>query len=236
MTSSTSKQTGEHYEWKKSHYQSDRVAGGYDTARFESPSRQRSNRRKFAAISKALALAAAAGAPVRTALDLPCGTGRIFPLLTRHAIRFVGADISSAMMHEAAGKCSEPTLFGGFIGCDAERLPIKNAQFDAVISIRFLFHWPAEVRQRIMREFARASRHWVIVDYRHRYVLSYPFKALQHRLGWRTKPYRLPSYREIQEDFRRAGIEIVKIIPTLVLFSNKWVILGKKIPPRADGA
>jgi len=49
-------------------------------------------------------------------------------------------------------------------------------------------------------------------------------------LGWESKPYVRLSREEIAEDFRKAGVELIKIFPTFPLFSDKWVILGRKIP------
>jgi hypothetical protein len=37
--------------------------------------------------------------------------------------------------------------------------------------------------------------------------------------------------QEITEDFRQAGIEMVRIFPTFPVLSDKWVILGRKNPP-----
>jgi hypothetical protein len=77
---------------------------------------------------------------------------------------------------------------------------------------------------------ARVSREWLILDYRHRYTLKYAFKRLKHVLGLSRKEYRRVSRAEIEEDFRAAGIELVKIFPTVPGFSDKWVILARKVP------
>ncbi len=217
------------YGRKKTHYQTVKTAAGYDAVRWSTYSRQWSNKRKLQAIAKAIDTASSLKASIRTALDIPCGTGRIFSTLFSRSIRLTGADLSLEMMQVARKKSRGIQSLNGFIRCDAETLPFHDNQFDAVFSIRFLFHLPAEVRKRALNEMTRISRQWVIVDYRHKYTLKYRLKRLQGVLGLSTKPYQRVSRQDIAEDFLKAGLELVKIFPTFPLFSDKWVILARKI-------
>ncbi|MDH3382743.1 MAG: class I SAM-dependent methyltransferase [Deltaproteobacteria bacterium] len=216
------------YERKKTHYRSGTVATDYDSDRWANRSRLRSNRRKLAAIDKAIALANEQGRPVRSALDLPCGTGRIFPLLLSHGINMIGSDLSLEMMKVARSKFPGEKQLRGFVQCDAEHLPYATASLDAVFSIRFFLHLPGKVRQNALKEMARVSRCWLIVDYRHRYTFSYWSKTLLCRIGLGSQPPHRVSSEEIAEDFRIAGAEIVKIFSTSPVWSDKWVILGRK--------
>jgi hypothetical protein len=75
---------------------------------------------------------------------------------------------------------------------------------------------------------ARVSREWLILDYRHRYTLKYALKRLKQMLGLSRDDYRRVSREDIDADFRDAGIELVKIFPTVPGLSDKWVILGRK--------
>jgi ubiquinone/menaquinone biosynthesis C-methylase UbiE len=86
------------YDYKREFYRSSTVAEDYDFHRFSSPERQKRNRRKWAAICKALREATG----VRTILDLPCGTGRFTGALAREGFEIVGSDISMEMLHKAA--------------------------------------------------------------------------------------------------------------------------------------
>ncbi|MEO5657280.1 MAG: class I SAM-dependent methyltransferase [Nitrospiria bacterium] len=220
------------YGGKRAHYQAADVASRYEAERWTRGSRRWSNRRKFLAIARAIAMARRMGDPVRDGLDLPCGTGRILPLLSAQQIRVVGADLSHEMMEIARRKSLDGSgSLRGLVRCEAERLPFPDDGFDVVFSIRFLFHLPTDVRRRAVREMARVSRRWVILDYRHRYTLKYAIKRLQWALGLSRKEYRRVSMPEIVEDFREAGVEIMRIFPTCPVLSDKWVILGRKIPP-----
>src|SRR3982750_2686242 len=86
------------YGYKREFYRSSTVAEDYDFHRFSSPERQKRNRRKWAAITKALREATG----VRTVLDLPCGTGRFTGALAREGFEVVGSDISMEMLQKAA--------------------------------------------------------------------------------------------------------------------------------------
>ncbi|MBI3620921.1 MAG: class I SAM-dependent methyltransferase [Nitrospirae bacterium] len=219
----------EDYLQKKAHYQADTVAVHYDATRWSSPSRRWSNQRKLRTIAKAIDHAARLHEPIRTALDLPCGTGRIFPVLFARNIRVTGADLSAEMMHVARNKFHDAPGQKGFVRCDAESIPFSTDRFDAVFSIRFLFHLQPAVRRRALSEMARVSRRWVIIDCRHRYTMKYRLRELQRRLGLSSKIYQPLSREELKEDFRQAGLEPVMIFPTFPIFSDKWVILGRKI-------
>lgn len=216
------------YEQKKAHYQTDKVAAEYDAIRWSILSRRWSNSRKLRAIGKAIELASALDGPIKTALDIPCGTGRIFPVLFSKDIHVTGADLSLEMMQVAKSKFREVKLKDGFIRCDAVSLPFTDGRFDAVFSIRFLFHLPVDIRRRALKEIARISRQWVIVDYRHKYTLKYRLKSLKQRLRLSRKAYHRVSRQDIAEDFQQARLELVKVFPTFPLFSDKWVILARK--------
>src|SRR3954470_6705548 len=86
------------YDYKREFYRSSTVAEDYDFHRFSSPERQKRNRRKWAAIKKALSNSTG----IRTILDLPCGTGRFTGAMAREGFEIVGSDISMEMLHKAA--------------------------------------------------------------------------------------------------------------------------------------
>ena len=192
--------------------------------------RQRwSNRRDLQAIAKAISAATALHGHIRSALDIPCGTGRLFQLLSSRRIRVAGADLSLEMMKVARGKSEVSHPIHGYIRCEVEGLPFRENRFDAVLSIRFLLHLPMEIRRKALKEMARVSQQWVILDYRHRYTLKYWLKQFQWKLGLSSKRYYRLSRDDIEKDFQEAQLELVRIFPVLHMFSDKWVILGRKI-------
>ncbi|HUQ12449.1 MAG TPA: class I SAM-dependent methyltransferase [Steroidobacteraceae bacterium] len=212
------------YEYKKQFYQSSEVAADYDEHRFRTPKRQRRNARKWAAIEKALALTEG----VRTIVDLPCGTGRFTGHLARAGYRVVGSDISLEMMHQAAKLPSvQHENIAGYVRADAEALPFAAKSVDAVMSIRFLFHVDPETRRRMLREFGRVSRRWIIADYRHRYSFRYGVWKLSRMLGLTKRPFERVSVKSMKSEFEDAGLRVIKIIAVRRWLSDKWVVLAE---------
>jgi ubiquinone/menaquinone biosynthesis C-methylase UbiE len=235
-----------YYEQRKRHYQDARVAAGYDARRFEG-SRSRRNRAKWRAIDRALALA---GRPAEV-LDLPTGTGRfVDSLLGEGGVELlVGADISREMMTVAQYRTAataapaapaaaatgapspgrpEARRRADFVQCDAEALPFRDGSFDAVLTIRFFFHLPPDVRARILREMARVSRRWVIADYRHRHSLRHALRRLGHAVGLRPAPPPRISREELEREVEAAGLRVREVFVVTPLFSDKWVVLCER--------
>jgi ubiquinone/menaquinone biosynthesis C-methylase UbiE len=212
------------YEYKKQFYQSSAVAADYDEHRFRTPKRQRRNARKWAAIEKALALATG----VKTVVDLPCGTGRFTGNLARAGYEVVGSDISAEMMGQAAKLPSvQHANIRGYVRADAEKLPFKSKSTDCLMSIRFLFHVDPETRRRMLREFGRVSRRWVIADYRHKYSFRYGVWKLTRALGLTKRPFERVSVKSMTAEFEDAGLRVAKIIPVRRGLSDKWVVLAE---------
>ena len=216
------------YERAKTHYRSVEIAEGYDSWRYETPRGRRRNQRDLAAVDRALDEAARRGAPILTGLDLPCGTGRLVPLLRERRIATVGADISLEMMRVARRKLGPPLPL---IQCNAEHLPHRDGAFDGVFAIRFLFHLDAGARLRILRELSRVSRRWLVLDARHQYNLRSLAWRAAHRLGLRREvPFRF-SRGGLEDELSACGWNLVAIYPSrryVGFFSDKWIALAEK--------
>jgi ubiquinone/menaquinone biosynthesis C-methylase UbiE len=225
------------YERVKSRYRDSVVATTYDSSRFLSAKGQKRNRLTLAAIQRAVDKAASLGRPIRDCLDLPCGTGRLFLWLLQRQLQFVGADISLEMMRAARTKIGTTSSGGvpfALVQCDGEYLPFKDRSLDAVLSIRFMFHVPREVRVRILQEMARVSRRWLIVDFRHCYNFRWWFRRLCHSLGLAKQMGEVWSLASLRREVTEAGLRLVGIFSPrrgLSFFSDKWIVLLEK----ADG-
>jgi ubiquinone/menaquinone biosynthesis C-methylase UbiE len=215
------------YDYKREFYRSSQVAEDYDFHRFSSPERQKRNARKWAAIRAALREATG----VRTILDLPCGTGRFTGGLAREGFEIVGSDISLEMLQKAASVSAQAQLptVRGYVQANAEALPLRNDSLDCVVSIRFMMHVDPATRVRMLREFARVSRRWVIVDYRHCYTFRYLLTHTFGRLGLGRTPLSRVSRKELEQEFVAAGFAIRKIIRVSTpLLSDKWIVLAER--------
>jgi SAM-dependent methyltransferase len=219
------------YEYKRDFYRSDSVAEDYDFHRFSSPERQKRNARKWAAIRKALALTTG----VRTILDLPCGTGRFTGALARDGFEVVGSDISLEMLKKAAS-LENPVqpegrqrAIAGYVQANAEHLPLRTDSLDCVVCIRFMMHVDHATRVRMLREFHRVSRRWVIVDYRHKYTFRYVLSHTFGALGLGRTPLDRVSSKSLEQEFRDAGLAIRSVIRVSTpLLSDKWVVLAER--------
>jgi hypothetical protein len=98
---------------------------------------------------------------------------------------------------------------------------------DAVMSIRFLFHVDPQTRRRMLREFGRVSRRWVIADYRHRYSLRYGVWKISRMLGLASRPFERVSVKSMKAELEDAGLRLIKIIPVRRWLSDKWVVIAE---------
>jgi ubiquinone/menaquinone biosynthesis C-methylase UbiE len=216
------------YEYKRDFYRSSQVAEDYDFHRFSSPERQKRNVRKWAAIRKALSMAEG----VRVILDLPCGTGRFTGGLAREGYEIVGSDISMEMLQKAAsvtsGQGAHPNV-RGYLQANAEKLPLRDDSLDCVVCIRFMMHVDPATRVRMLREFRRVSRRWVVVDYRHKYTFRYVLTHTFGKLGLGRTPLSRVSRADLEQEFRDAGFAVREVIRVSTpLLSDKWVVLAER--------
>ena len=215
-------------ERARAHYQDVGVVESYDSWRYEARRGRRRNARDLDAIGRALDEAARRGHPVRTALDLPCGTGRLVPLFRERGIREFGADISFAMMSRARRKFGDQIRV---LRCDAIAIPLADASVDAVFAIRFFFHLDHPTRQEVLREMGRVSRRWLVLDFRHRYNLRWVSWRVRRRVGlMREIPHRF-TREGLDEELRQAGLRLIAAAPSRRYFgwlSDKWTVLAEK--------
>ena len=214
------------YDYKRDFYRSDAVADDYDFHRFSTPERRKRNARKWAAIRRALAQATG----VKVILDLPCGTGRFTGALAREGYEVVGSDISLEMLRKASSipDGSQPAI-RGYVQANAEALPLRGDSLDCVVCIRFMMHVDPEHRVKMLREFARVSRRWVVVDYRHKYTFRYVLTHTFGKLGLGRTPLARVSRRDLEGEFSAAGLVIRDVVRVSTpLLSDKWVVLAER--------
>ena len=102
-----------------------------------------------------------------TVLDVPCGTGRLFPIFRKHSLRYAGADISPAMVDQVPSEYTDGSDFQGFTISEVERLPFEDKSFDHVVSLRFLhFRLPHSTGVTTMTQLCRVARKSVVVQVR----------------------------------------------------------------------
>lgn len=94
---------------------------------------------------------------IRTAIDVPCGAGRLRPALEAAGLRWTGADISPLMLAENDGAVSQGS---------ASALPFLDDAADLVVCCRLVHHYAeAAPRRAVLGELARVARRYVALSY-----------------------------------------------------------------------
>jgi len=195
----------------------ERYAGLYQTA-----TGRRRHLREEACIAKGLA-----GVPEGSrVLDLPCGAGRMYPLLKRLGYRVVEADASPSMLDYARQNASKlpQNESDEFVLADAFHTPFQNFQFDAVVCNRLIHHFPEpQVRQQLLQELGRIAKGPIVISFFSTLATDALKYTLKHALSHFSAPSRKPiSPWQFAEDARRAGLTVARWIVPLPGFSMQW--------------
>jgi ubiquinone/menaquinone biosynthesis C-methylase UbiE len=120
------------------------------------------------------------GRPGESVLDLPCGTGRLLPLLAHElGHRVVQADGALAMLREArAHVAAVPAL-----AADALAMPLRDGAVDGVVMFRFLHHLPPDAAAAALGEACRVARRFVVCSFFHRCSAHQARRTLRALLG-----------------------------------------------------
>lgn len=159
-------------------YQDDEIATSYDARRFTSRSGRNGDLREKRAFSNLLHRLSG----ITTALDVPCGTGRMTEVLLQSGLQVTGCDVSSAMMQQAQSKLA---AFGKRLQLcqgNLNELPFESSSFDLVTCVRLFGHFPSDVRVGMLREMARVTRRCIIVQYFYETPLTRLKRFVKRRL------------------------------------------------------
>jgi ubiquinone/menaquinone biosynthesis C-methylase UbiE len=126
--------------------------------------RRLSHRREMRVVDRALRQAAPRG----PALDVPCGAGRLVPVLLRHATSVTAVDRSPAMVAQAEAALPDEIADGRVTTAvaSASDLPFEDGAFDVVVCHRLLHHLPAAAdRAGVLAELARVAKRRVVLSF-----------------------------------------------------------------------
>ncbi|MFT7668034.1 MAG: SAM-dependent methyltransferase [Planctomycetota bacterium] len=160
-----------------------------------------------------------APASIDRLVDVPCGTGRLALGLSNHCKRYLGADISLAMLGEFAA----PSLLG-----DAAALPLQTESADVVVSCRLLHHLePNKELLSVAAELVRVSKHLVVASFWD----SNSWPGLRRTRGWRRDSTgRRPASRAVIEDaFQSAGGKVVGYASSFRFVSMQTFVAVTKV-------
>jgi len=204
---------------KLERYRDARVAETYDR-RWRGRRGLRRQRRKERAVLRAVDSLGALG-PLASVVDIPCGSGRFTELLRARGLRYLGLDLSLAMLLQAQAKSPLAQL----AAADLARLPLRDGAVDLVVCIR-LMHLvrDAELRLAFLREMARVARRGIVVDYRQTRSLQSFARRLRYRAGLRSREPGALAPAAIRRELAAAGLFPRAWLPLRGPLSDKLVI------------
>ncbi len=214
-----------------SHYNSERGARSY-TTKFERKWSERIINRHEQRLLRGLIEGIARRSSLERALDLPCGYGRLLPILKRHVPRVFEGDWSLPLLKIARDNQEvEPpsNRASGYVRATALALPFANEAFDLVLSVRLCHHIRLHTERLLyVRELLRISGQWVVFTYFDYHSLKNRLREIRRKL-FGTPPKWTLKTSEIAEIAGEMGFEIVRSIPLSRFFSgHRYIVLERK--------
>jgi SAM-dependent methyltransferase len=165
------------------------------------------------AIRRALAVTGARDANV---LDVPCGAGRLTPLLSPVSARLVSCDYSPAMLRVFRRTHRGPCFVGS-----AFDLPFADRSFDVVFSARLSHHIGSDARRAAyLCEIMRISTGWVIVTIFDRNSLKNRLREVSRRLRAKRSKHTF-ARGDVERIARERGFTVAAAFPLSRLASGQ---------------
>jgi len=188
------------------------------------------DRREKKCVEKALDLAnIPQGASV---LDLPCGAGRLLPLLKKRGYKITGADVSASMVEEArhyAGSGGENCLdeTDDLVVANIFQTGFNDNRFDAVICHRLFQYFPdSQERRQALKELRRICSGPIIVSFLCNWAVdAIPFYIKKVIFGRKARGCMPISCATFAKDARESGLIVEKWIAMRPLISKRWYVI-----------
>jgi len=192
-------------------------------ARYETPGKSaayRSRNPARDAREQALLARVWPGRPGETVLDLPCGTGRLLPLLHgRCGHRVLQADGAFAMLRAARAQAAPAAPA---VAADALAMPFADRAVDGIVMFRFLHHLPGPERARALAEACRVARRFVVVSFFHPCSV-HQLRRLWHRLCGRPARRFCATLGQLERSCGRHGFALRSHAAELPYARDLWL-------------
>jgi SAM-dependent methyltransferase len=140
-------------------------------------------------------------------LDVPCGAGRLTPILAAGDRAVIGADVAEEMLRLSRRAAEEAHADCQFLAADARRLPLADGTFDLAMAMRLLHRVRRRTeRLEVLKELARVSRKYVVFSFYNRWSLA----GLRDRARGR---YAGESRGAIAAEVAEAGMRVERFVP-----------------------
>lgn len=213
------------------HYNSPEGATDY-VGKFERRWTERINDWNEQRLLRRLLRSSGVGKVLGFALDLPCGCGRLYPLVREVANRVVEGDWSFHMLSQARTSASNGDTPGpalGYVRGTALTLPFSDRAFDFVLSVRLCHHIREHVeRIQYIQELMRVSGKWLVFTYFDQTSLKNCLRDFRRRFNGKRAKWTLHP-GEVDALARSAGFDVVRSVPMSRLFSgHRYALLRRK--------
>jgi len=216
--------------------ETERVVNQFDTAEQASRYSNEFNTHRQQRSKRALVQALAGLQPGARILDMPCGSGRLLPLILDLGYQYTGADVSGHMVDAARAKfeslarTSSTPLEAAFDVEDIMSLSYADDEFDAVIVNRLFHHYTqAQTRVAALTELNRISRGPIIVFFLNTWTVRGLHFHLKHSLD-RPKQRTPITRKEFRANGRVAGLTLTDFYPTRGRFNKEWYARFERSP------
>lgn len=153
-------------------------------------------------------------APLDSALDLPCGTGRFWPPIQQAGIsRLIAGDISAGMLGVAEQNRLSADLPAQLLELSAFDIALPDDSVDVAVCMRFYHHLSrAEDRLQLLSELKRVARRYIALS------LWVDGNFRSWKAGDRFARTEEPGYgkricrprAEVETEFAQAGLKILR--------------------------
>lgn len=150
-----------------------------------------------------------------TALDVPCGTGRIAERLLARGLDVTCADLSPAMRAETEARLEAEAGYLGTVSLDLEApgaMPPGPA--DLVVCFRFLHHLPSSAqRVRVLRTLRQLSARDVVVSFHHPVSFHNLSRGVRRLVKGVRGDRHTVSPGRLRREAAEAGLSVVRLRP-----------------------
>ncbi len=161
-------------------------------------------------------------------LDVPCGSGRFVKTTINRHFRYVGGDISVAMIDQARRQTASP-LVQGFLHVDLGYLPLRDNCVDCIIIWRLFHHLrDAEIRQALLREACRVTRRTVLVSFHHPISFTFVRKLIQRSFLGKGHGSEITQWR-LKREAAQCGLQLMETLGFRKYVSINWFALLRKL-------
>lgn len=163
----------------------------------------------------------------QSALDVPCGTGRIAEQLLARGIPTRGADLSPAMREQTDARLAGTEGYGGASAVDLEQVdPDVAAPADLVVCFRFLHHLPtAAHRARVLRGLRLLTQGHLLLSFHHPISGHNVDRALKRLIRRRKGDRYTITKRRLTREAQQAGFEVVRFGALGAYRRELWVVV-----------